>query len=269
MTDNDVKRISAYRIFKMVFFKWDGFFKSTQYKVKQSIMILLIILCNSQPCFALFGISNKTNDETAAQTSTGFVSSIEQSLVNFVHKTVDTVRYTAYKLGGSHFDTSHGVYVVDCSTYVDNILETTHPDAYSTLINSSGSEKPTTKEYYNFFSKLNDDSDNWNKVDNVKELRPGDILVFRYKGSRTGGHVMVVMNTPKKTTNSYTIRVADSASSGHSQDTRAGHNSGIGIGTLQLKINPKTGEPSAYAWKVGSCWKKNVKFAMARPTDIG
>ena len=45
------------------------------------------------------------------------------------------------------------------------------------------------------------------------------------------------------------------------------HNSGIGIGTLQLKVNPKTGEPSAYAWKVGSCWKKNVKFAMARPYD--
>ena len=52
-----------------------------------------------------------------------FVSSIEHQLVEFVHKTVDTVRYSAYKLGGRHFDTSRGIYILDCSDYVDNILK--------------------------------------------------------------------------------------------------------------------------------------------------
>jgi cell wall-associated NlpC family hydrolase len=196
----------------------------------------------------------------------GFISSIEKRLVSFVHKTVSNMRYTAYKLGGSHFDTSRGIYVLDCSTYVDHILEVIHPNAYTSLINSSGSEKPTTREYYNFFTRLTDDSDYWNKIDNVEELRPGDILVFRNKGRHSSGHVMVVMNPPTKQNNTYDIRVADSAPSGHSEDTRSRHNSGIGIGTLQLKANPK-GEPSAYAWKVGSCWKKNVNIAMARPYD--
>lgn len=228
-------------------------------------LILAVVLYNSPICYALSNYSS--SQQNALQNKKGFVSSIEQRLVNFVHKTVATVRYTAYKLGGSHFDTRHGIYIVDCSTYIDNILETIHPNAYSSLINSSGSEKPTTKEYYNFFTQLTEDSDYWNKIDNVKELRPGDILVFRNKGAHRGGHVMMVMNPPTKEVNGYTVRVADSAPVGHSEDTRSTHNSGIGIGTLQLKVNPKTGEPSAYAWKIGSCWKKNVKFAMARPND--
>jgi hypothetical protein len=226
--------------------------------IKILSLVFLILLCHSQTVIAA------TFSQPTKENTPGFVSSIEKRLVNFVRKTVFTVRYTAYKLGGSHFDTSRGIYVLDCSTYIDNILETVHPDAYSSLMNSSGSEKPTTREYYNFFTGLTDDSDYWNKIENVENLRPGDILVFRNK-RHSGGHVMVVMNAPTKQNNSYAIRVADSAPSGHTADTRH-HNSGIGIGTLELKANPK-GEPSAYAWKVGSCWKKDVKFAMARPYD--
>jgi hypothetical protein len=252
----------------MLFFKSNTLLYSRIYnaiKFKLKGLLVLALLCGAQTSFAFFSHTTSENDTT--QPKAGFLSSIEQKLVNFVRKTVTTVRYNSYKLGGSHFDTLHGIYAVDCSTYIDNILENVHPEAYSTLINSTGSDKPTTKEYYTFFSHLRDDSDYWNKVDNVKELRPGDILVFRNKGRRTGGHVMVVMNAPTKEATGYAVRVADSAPSGHSEDTRPFHNSGIGIGTLQLKVNPKTGEPSAYAWKVGSCWKKNVKFAMARPYD--
>ena len=123
--------------------------------------ILLTLFC----CLQISTVSSNpfTNDNTTITTHPGFVSSIEKRLVNFVHKTVSTMRYTAYKLGGSHFDTSRGIYVLDCSTYIDNILENVHPEAYSTLMNSSGSEKPTTREYYNFFTQLTDDSDYCNK----------------------------------------------------------------------------------------------------------
>ena len=76
---------------------------------------------------------------------------------------------------------------------------------------------------------------------------------------------MVVMNKPVFDEDAYLVRVADSAPSGHSEDTRRAHKSGIGIGTLLLKVDSRTGRPSAYAWKVGSRWKQNVTFAMARP----
>ncbi|TAK77860.1 MAG: hypothetical protein EPO11_02080 [Gammaproteobacteria bacterium] len=213
------------------------------------------------------------NPPVADDPPPGFMASMEQRLINFVHKTVNTLRYSAYKLGGSRFDTSHGIYIVDCSRYVDNILQAIYPHAYSTLVDSSGSERPTSQDYYEFFTSLSEKSRyHWNKVDAVEELKPGDILVFRYKnthGGEAGGHVMIVMDKPTQDAddNAFFVRVADSAAAGHSEDTRQRRTSGIGIGTLLLKVDPNTYQPSAYAWKIGSPWKHNVNFAMARPSD--
>jgi hypothetical protein len=192
-------------------------------------------------------------------------------MVQFVHSTISTLRYTAYKLGGTHFDSSKGVYIIDCSDYVDHLLQVSNPLAYHSLVNSTGTDKPTTAHYYDFFTGLTYKPKHyWNKVDYVNELQPGDILVFRNtKNSHTGvsGHVMVVMNKPTKIQNAFIVRVTDSASSGHSQDTRLPHTSGIGIGTMQIKVDPDTGEPSAYAWKLGSTFEHHVNFAMARPIE--
>ena len=201
-----------------------------------------------------------------------FITSVEKNLINFIHNTVNNLHYSSYKLGGTHFDTEHGVYIVDCSSFVDHVLQEVYPNAYSNLVNSAGTESPASSHYYHFFHELPQNSDQyWNKIADVEELRPGDILVFRYKNSRgiqTGGHVMVVMDKPVRVSDVFFVRIADSASSGHSEDTRQPHTSGIGIGTLLLKANPKTGRPSAYAWGVRSYWNHNVTFAMARPSAI-
>jgi cell wall-associated NlpC family hydrolase len=197
----------------------------------------------------------------------------QKHLVNFVDKTVSTLHYSDYKLGGKKFDPLHGVYVLDCSNFVDHILQTASPLAYSRLVDATGTGAPSTQHYYDFFKELNSEQpDGWNKVNSVEQLRPGDILVFRYKhahggGATGGGHVMVVMDTPTHNTNVFFVRVADSAPSRHSQDTRQIHEGGIGIGTLLLKVNPITGLPNAYAWGLGGYWNKNVNFAMARPLD--
>ncbi len=201
------------------------------------------------------------------------LTSIEKTLVDVVRKTIATLRYTAYKLGGTRIDTSRGIYVVDCSMYVDHVLKTVYPQAYTNLTHWSGSDKPTSDDYYHYFTSLSENSrSHWNTVDDVEQLRPGDILVFRYKnkiGNERGGHVMIVMDKPVPRANAFLIRVADAASTGHSTDTRLPHASGIGIGTLLLKVDSKTYRPYAYAWKVGSRWEKNVNFAMARPIDMG
>lgn len=205
----------------------------------------------------------------SAVSSPGLMSTLGEHMVQFVHNTISSLRYTAYKLGGTHFDRSNGIYIVDCSDYVDHLLQVANPSAYLSLVNSTGSEKPTSEHYYHFFTGLTYKPRHyWNKVENVNQLQPGDILVLRNKkNSHTGvsGHVMVVMNKPTRTPNAFLVRVTDSASSGHSQDTRLPHTSGIGIGTMQIKVNPGTGQPSAYAWKLGSSFEKHVNFAMARP----
>lgn len=199
------------------------------------------------------------------------LNSVEKTLVSFVQDTVSTISYTSYKLGGTKIDSSRGVYVVDCSTYVDHILKSVYPRAYTSLTSWSGTEKPTTDDFYQYFKNLSDNSRHWNTIDDVEQLRPGDILVFRSKnkyGNETGGHVMVVMDKPIQDGDTFLVRIADSAPSGHSKDTRFPHASGIGIGTMLLKVNPRTSHPYAYAWKVGARWESNVNFAMARPVNM-
>ena len=211
---------------------------------------------------------------SAQTTSHGFgniAASMQKHIVDFVKSTVSTLRYSDYKLGGSKFDTSRGIYIVDCSSFVDHILKKVSPHAYTSLVNATGAPTPATQHYYEFFKELTNNSDDyWNKVNNVEQLRAGDILVFRTKqhgrhGS-AAGHVMVVMEKPIKELDVYFVRVADSAPARHSEDTRQHNEGGIGIGTLLLKA-AKSGRPFAYAWSVGGYWNKNVNFAMARPTE--
>lgn len=232
-------------------------------KIKKGMTLILaalVLLAKSYPCFA----------EEAAP---GFIASMEHRVVEFVANTVNHLRYTTYELGGTHFDSSNGIYILDCSSYVDQILKKATPRAYSKLVAASGTIKPTSLQYYNFFIGLPQHprlQHHWNKVQAVTQLRPGDILVFRYKGghhhrSRVGGHVMIVMKKPKPKAGAFSVQVADSASAAHSHDTRQAHESGVGIGNLLIKVNPQNGQPYAYAWREGAHWEKNVKFAMGRP----
>lgn len=217
------------------------------------------------------------------ESSTEMSASMQQRLVSFVNNTIDTLHYSAYKFGGSRFDSSKGIYIVDCSNYVDRILHAVSPSAYLHFENSMRTDSPSSSHYFQFFSKLRHDP-YWSKVKNVKELQAGDVLVFkgnsaistnrrharrhRRSSPTREGHVMVVMDTPVNQNGAYLVRVTDSAPVGHSEDTRAVHVSGIGIGTMLLKVNPKTGQPLAYAWRTSSDWKRNVAFAMARPLDV-
>jgi hypothetical protein len=195
-----------------------------------------------------------------------FAATTEQGIVALVHRAIASLQSTHYRYGGNYFNMSSGIYELDCSDYVDDLLKISQPRAYADLADATGTQKPTSSDYYRFFNNLPDNSGHaWQRVDDVEALKPGDILVFHnYSG---GGHVMVVMNTPRLTQDddsTYLVQVSDSASSRHSNDTRAPHVSGVGIGTLLLKTNPETGEPNAYAWTVDSGWDR-VRVAMAEP----
>lgn len=223
-------------------------------------------------------ISLMAIEKVEATTQVNLINPIDNEsfttrIVNYVHKIVSNFNYSKYRMGGTHWDDAKGVYILDCSRYIDYLLEAMHPEAYSSLVSSSGSDQPNSRHYYDFFSNLsNDGQEYWNKIEHVEQLQAGDILVFQYKNSRkrtTGGHVMVVMDKPIRDSDAFLVRVADSARGAHSEDTREPHDSGIGIGTLLLQANPKTGRPSAFAWTFHSYWQHNVNFAMARPVDVG
>jgi len=212
----------------------------------------------------------KVTTTTKIVTHTVTTHTLRPSIVDLVRQTVDNMSYNRYQLGGTRFDLLKGVYIVDCSSFVDHLLAKVNRPAYKSIVHSSGTPSPNTRNYYNFFNQLNDKKNHyWNKVESVNDLRAGDIVVFRQKYSDDPtGHIMVVMKKPVKKREGFQVQVADSAPFRHSKDTRAIHKTGIGVGTLLLKVNPKTGKPLAYAWSVGSYWKSNINFAMARPVYV-
>jgi hypothetical protein len=214
---------------------------------------------------------NKSNLRTSNHIPSNMLSKKEKHLIDFVRNAISNTKYSSYKLGGTKIDTTKGIYIVDCSRYVNHILRNIYPLAFNSLTTWCGTEGPTTYDFYLYFNNLTEDSRHWNIIEDVKKLRPGDIIVFRnkvQKRNRTNGHIMVVMDKPQREGNTFLVRIADSAPSGHSQDTRLSHSSGIGIGTILLKVNQNSLKPYAYAWKEGARWRSNVKFAMARPAQL-
>lgn len=197
----------------------------------------------------------------------------QNSLVEFVQAAIRKIHFNNYQLGGTRFDPSHGIFNLDCSSYVDRVLHEVNPHAFWNLVRRTGSDKPTSLHYYDFFSKLpGANQHDWSRIEQVSQLKPGDILVFRYKKYHNNamGHVMIVMDRPERDeADNYLLRVTDAAEMGHSQDTRSSHASGIGIGTMLLKADTRTDEPLAYAWKVGSHLKNNVNIIMGRPPNEG
>lgn len=200
-------------------------------------------------------------------------SATGKRIVTYVDNFMSSLRYTTYRSGDRIFDTMHGIFELDCSHYVDHILQNACPNAYHSLVSSTGSTSPDSQNYFDFFNRLSTHMKNdWNAVDDAKQLQAGDVLVFRYlnaSGYSSSGHVMMVMGKPVIKNDNLFVRVSDSAEASHSNDTRAGHSSGVGIGTMVLKVNPTTGRPTAYAWDVDSRWQNRVEFAMARPVEIG
>ena len=122
------------------------------------------------------------HNPTLLNHSIAFADTTKQHLVTLVSTTVQTLRYSVYKLGGSYYNAAKGIYKVDCSTYVDQVLHQADPHAYLSLVDTSHKIKPTSIDYYNLFTKLPDATwRDWQKVDEVKQLQAGDILFFAIK----------------------------------------------------------------------------------------
>lgn len=190
-----------------------------------------------------------------------------QRIAQAVTNTLRTLTHSYYKYGGNYINKLHGVYAVDCSAYVDHILNDANLSAFKHLTSYMKTAKPSSRDYYSFFKQIpyNTTFNDWYHIKNVAQLRAGDIIVYRAKRS---GHVMIVVDAPQPLSgaaNIYYVRVSDSASSGHGDDDTRGKKSGIGIGTLLLKTNNITDTPVALSWEVGAHWQHALNFAMARP----
>ena len=93
----------------------------------------------------------------------------------------------------------------------------------------------------------------WLKPDIIKSPNTGHVVFAVHRPVRAPGY-----------TNAFLVRIADSTSLLHDDDTRAGR-TGFGLGTILLVADPDTGAPVAYGWQ-GLRWRAfETPIAIGRP----
>ena len=142
---------------------------------------------------------------------------------------------THYQNDTYEADMDTGIWKLDCSYFVKQVVKKVSREHYDELPKNNSSLKTAlAADYYSLFKAIRagkHHSDLWQVLDNMDEVKAGDIISYAYGGGTesdggTTGHVMVIMSNPIHSTCSdseqYWVWVADAANSGHKDDTRNG-----------------------------------------------
>jgi hypothetical protein len=209
-------------------------------------------------------IMNTVRDYAATDASRDLLVRVDEAL--------NALTYTYYT-HNHYWNDLTGVYKTDCSGFANTMVEDATPEAFDQLTDRRDTSRPLAEDYYYLFRSIPYGTTryDWTRVKKVSELRPGDVLVWKYKySSSTTGHVMIVASKPvrdSRWSNVYKVRIADSANSGHGNDNRGKSGSGVGAGEILLRYSTEYGTPYAYAWNLNGIWHTDVSFAMARAAD--
>lgn len=168
-------------------------------------------------------------------------------------------------------DAEEGGYYFDCSGFVDYALAHSRPADLEALPVTS-STRPLAADFERHFRAVAAGAAGpWSPVGTVPELRPGDVLAWLKPAdvkSRNTGHVVVVLETPTanpRRPGEWLVRVADSTTSPHSEDSRGKSADGLGTGTIGLSVDA-AGHPVGYYWRGGvSTVLKYTEIGLGRP----
>jgi hypothetical protein len=186
---------------------------------------------------------------------------------------VNTLQQTDYSYV-ENIDVDLGVYDCDCSQFANFVLSRVAPDHYEIVLAAAGEPVPRAFDYYDFFSALTPESaGGWRRVDFLGDAGRGDMISWRFPKLREGhdtGHVLFVAETPVlEDSGNFAVRVYDSASEPHFDDTRGTGPgqpaSGVGSGFINFIVDG-TGRPTAFQFSPnpGSDQFTSLPIAIAR-----
>ncbi len=114
----------------------------------------------------------------------------------------------------------------DCSGLLNNLLEAAYGVTESDRREWLGTGRPTAKVYHDAIAAGN----RFQRITNVSQLLPGDVLAAKYVSGENTGHVMIVASAPQPrqpsaplvpNTQQWELVIIDSSMSGHGNtDTR-------------------------------------------------
>jgi hypothetical protein len=148
----------------------------------------------------------------------------------------------------SDIDPQSGRYYADCSGFVAFLLKQIDPTLLDAIPTTHA--RPLAEDYYNAFAMaptVGKGGPNaiWERVPKASQIRPGDVIALDHPNWQPGqntGHVMVVLGLPEPVYRhgklvAYNIRVADSTTQPHSDDTRPAGTDGIGSGVIAVVVD--------------------------------
>ncbi len=168
-------------------------------------------------------------------------------------------------------DETRGRYHFDCSGMTQWVLRKAAPVAAQAAAWKLP-RRPLAADYARRIAKApsNEPKHGWQRIESLEDARPGDVIAWvkpKIIQSRYTGHVAFIALPPVRVTgysDAYLVRVIDSTSLLHHDDTRQDH-SGFGLGTILLVVDTDTGAPRAYGW-VGLQWRAfETQIAIGRP----
>lgn len=173
-------------------------------------------------------------------------------------------------------DPKNGVFRCNCSGLISHILRNHFPESYLTVRGTKAPWKvrPLAVTFYETFMAAGENSatkPGWRKVPKMMEVKPGDIIAWRklslIQGLNTG-HVCMIAGFPTlEEDGRVRVRIVDSTSGRHFNDTRPKGVKGVGAGEMWFAIND-AGEPIGYWMNEKSKRSKTNKIAVGRLVPI-
>lgn len=153
---------------------------------------------------------------------------------------MESMTATSY-VHSSTIDEKAGIFHTDCSGLVSWVLKKELPAHYKAVTYPSKYKHPRACEYYDAFAaapKKPEAGKRWQIVKHVADAQPGDLKKDPVPPTGNTGHIVVVDSVPKKVAEGiYAVVVIDSTTAAHQGDTRKKGETGVGRGTIFVRVN--------------------------------
>lgn len=173
-------------------------------------------------------------------------------------------------------DHANGVFQCNCSGLISHILRHHFPESYLTVRgdNAPWKIRPLAVTFYETFmaaGRKEGAKPGWEKVPKLMDVKPGDIIAWRkliLKQGLNTGHVCMIAGYPTlEADGRVKVRIVDSTSGRHANDSRPDGVTGVGSGDMWFAINEE-GEPVGYWFNEDSKRSRTYKIAVGRLVPI-
>ena len=168
-------------------------------------------------------------------------------------------------------DEGTGEYYCDCSGFVSYLLRKEMPAQYAAVRFPKPFRHPRAVEFHDAFAAAPTErveGKKWMRIVRLAEARAGDVAAWRkatIPEQGVTGHTVLFDSTPEPVAaDVYEVVVIDSTSRPHRDDTRDGDETGVGRGTIYLRVDA-AGRPVAFATRSSDGPFTPYSIAIGRP----